>query len=169
MRLALTPLLVAFALLLTSACAGPASFPPSAGGALEDKPIPAFQRDSVNGERVDTTQLQGRVVVVKFIAKYCEPCKKTLPEVEALAKKHPDVAFLGIAEDERQADVAWLVETYRLTFPVIHDRGNVLSGRYRVSSMPTTFVADRTGAIRWVGGPGQTGDEIERAIEAAGQ
>ncbi len=49
----------------------------------------------------------------------------------------------------------------------MHDEGNVLSGRFRVSTMPTTFVADSTGVVRWVGGEGQTEDDLRRAIEAA--
>jgi len=148
-------------------CGGRAEFPPSASSALQGKPLPAFERDSLRGERVDTKALVGRVVVVKFFAKYCEPCKKTLPEVESLAKDHPEVAFVGVAEDEAKADVDWLVATYGLTFPVVHDRGNTLSGRFRVTSMPITFVADKTGTIRWVGGPEQTGRAIGQAIEAA--
>jgi len=162
-------LLVAVALAFATACGEPAVFPPSAQSSLQGKPLPAFQRGSIHGGRVDTTLLRGRVVVVKFFAKYCEPCKKTLPEVETLAKAHPEVAFVGVAEDEGQADVEWLVSTYGLTFPVVHDRGNVLSGRYRVTEMPISFVADKAGTVRWVGGPLQTGAEIEQAIEAAGR
>jgi hypothetical protein len=62
---------------------------------------------------------------------------------------------------------ASLAQRYGLSFAVVHDEGNVLSGRFRVSTMPTTFVADSTGVVRWVGGEGQTEDDLRRAIEAA--
>jgi hypothetical protein len=33
--------------------------------------------------------------------------------------------------------------------------------------MPMTFVADGSGVIRWVGGEGQTEEDLRRAVEAA--
>jgi len=33
--------------------------------------------------------------------------------------------------------------------------------------MPATFVADAHGVVRWVGGEGQTEDDLTRAVEAA--
>jgi peroxiredoxin len=151
------------------ACGGVQHMPPSMASPLAGKPLPDFQRPALDGAKVDTAALRGRVVVVKFFAKYCEPCKRTLPAVEALAKDRADVAFIGVAEDERESDVREVIGAYGLTFPVVHDRANVLSGRYRVSEMPVTFVADAKGVIRWIGGPAQSEDELEQAIGAAGQ
>ena len=54
-----------------------------------------------------------------------------------------------------------------LSFPVVHDASNVLAGRFRVSSMPMTFVADATGMIRWVGAEGQTEGDLRQAVQAA--
>lgn len=162
--------LAALALALAApACGGAPQMPPSMASPLAGKPLPDFQRPALDGARVDTKALRGRVVVVKFFAKYCEPCKRTLPAVEALSKDRADVAFIGVAEDEREADVQEMVRTYGLTFPVVHDRGNVLSGRYRVSEMPVTFVVDAQGVVRWVGGPGQSEDELQQAVAAAAQ
>jgi thiol-disulfide isomerase/thioredoxin len=161
--------LAALALSL-SGCGGGAAaqMPPSAPSPLSGKALPDFQRRSIDGAKIDTKGLRGKVVVVKFFAKYCEPCKKTLPAAEALAKDRADIAFIGVAEDERESDVREVVGTYGLTFPIVHDRGNVLSGRYRVSEMPVTFVADAQGVVRWVGGPGQSEDDLSKAVTAAG-
>src|SRR4051794_27417397 len=65
------------------------------------KPLPDFQRRTLDGPAADTKALRGRVVVVKFFAKYCEPCKQTLPWMESFAESHKDVAVIGVAEDER--------------------------------------------------------------------
>jgi thiol-disulfide isomerase/thioredoxin len=146
---------------LATSCGAPAP-PPSAPSALLQKPIPKFKRRTLAGSSVNTEP--GQVVVVKFFAKYCEPCKKTLPVAERLHQENADVRFIGIAEDEYQADVDEMVQAYSLTFPIVHDRGNVLAGRFRVSEMPITFVADASGAIRWVGGEGQKEDDLEAAI-----
>ncbi|HSN97757.1 MAG TPA: TlpA disulfide reductase family protein [Candidatus Nanopelagicales bacterium] len=145
---------------------GAAQMPPSMQSPIAGKPLPDFKRRTLEGAEVDTKGLRGRVVVVKFFAKYCEPCKRTLPAVQALSKDRQDITFIGIAEDEREVDVREMIGAYGLTFPVIHDRGNVLSGRYRVSEMPVTFVVDAQGTIRWVGGPEQSEVELEQAILA---
>jgi peroxiredoxin len=153
-------------LLLASGCASRPSLPPTAPSALLGKSIPDFARPSLDGQRISTARLRGRAVVVKFFADYCAPCKHTLPVVERLHEKYPDFAFIGVSEDERVATAARLVQQFHLTFPVVLDRGNVLAGRFRVSAMPVTFVVDRRGVVRWVGGPAQTEAELAQALAA---
>jgi thiol-disulfide isomerase/thioredoxin len=157
-------LLGALALGGASSCAGPAAPPASAPSPLLSQPLPDFQRRTLDGGKLDTKGLRGKVVVVKFFAKYCEPCKRTLPAVERMAKEHAEIAFVGVAEDERESDVREVVSLYGLSFPVVHDAGNVLSGRFRVREMPYTFVADATGVVRWVGGPDQSEGDLAQAI-----
>ncbi len=153
---------------LSASGCGPPPQPASAlAHALSGKPLPDFDKRTLGGARVDTKSLRGRVVVVKFFAKYCEPCKRTLPAIEKLHRDDPEIAVVGVAEDESQADAAEVVATYGLSFPVVHDAGNVLAGRYRVSEMPITFVADAEGRIRWIGGPAQSEDDLPAAIASA--
>lgn len=167
MKLALSPtgILLGALLALTAACGGPP--PPSAPSALLAQTLPDFRRPTLDGPTVDTKAARGQVVVVKFFAKYCEPCKRTLPAAEALHRENPDVLFIGVAEDERASDVREVVSAYGLSFPVVHDVGNVLSGRYRVTDMPMTFVARASGEVLWVGGPENTEAGLPLAIAAA--
>jgi thiol-disulfide isomerase/thioredoxin len=143
---------------------GPAVMPPSAASPLASRKLPDFKRRTIDGATIDTAGLRGKVVVVKFFAKYCEPCKRTLPAVEALAEQRADVAFVGVDEDESEADARAVIAEYKLSFPVVHDPGNVLSGRYRVSDLPVTFVGDSQGVVRWVGGTGQAEGDLAAAI-----
>mgnify|MGYP003875041901 CR=1 FL=1 len=149
------------------ACAAKGPPPPSSPSPLAGAQAPQFSRDTLDGRNVDTEALAGKVWVVKFFAEYCEPCKRTLPEAQRLHERYDDVAFIGVSEDERQDAAVSLIRTYGLTFPVVLDRGNVLSGRFRVSELPITFVVDATGTVRWVGGPEQDDNALERAIRAA--
>ena len=159
---ALAPLLV-FAL---GACGRP-SFPESAPHPLFSQKLPEFHRHTLDGGTIESASLAGRPVVVKFFAEYCQPCKLTLPAAERVHQAHDDVAFVGVAEDESSETAEGLVRSMHLTFPVIHDAANVMSGKFRVSELPMTFVADRQGVIRWVGGAGQTEGDLQRAVEAA--
>jgi cytochrome c biogenesis protein CcmG, thiol:disulfide interchange protein DsbE len=146
----------------------PAAYPPSAEQPLYGKPLPAIHhRTTLDGHAFDSDELAGKPVLVKFFADYCLPCRETLPAAERVHEAHPDVVFLGIDEDETAETAQSLAQHYGLTFPVVHDEGNVLSGRFRVSVLPMTFVADRTGVVRWVGADGQTEEELRNAVETA--
>ncbi len=147
---------------------GPATPPASAASPLAQKPVPTFARPTLSGERIDTDELRGQVVVIKFFAEYCEPCKRTLPAAEKLHRKHPNVVFVGVSEDEYSSIAQQVVATYGLSFSVVHDKGNVLAGRFRVTEMPVTFVVDAQGVVQWVGGPGQDEDDLAAAIDAFG-
>lgn len=160
--------LLALMLLLTSvSCATTESSPPpSWPSPLLGQPLPSLDRPALDGHRVTGASFQGRPVVVKFFAKYCEPCKHTLPAVQSLWAEGGEVAVLGISDDEREAEAREVVRSYGLTFPVIHDRGLMLAARFRVHELPATFVVDREGRIAWFGGPGASGRDIRRAAEA---
>jgi len=146
-------------------CGGPP--PPSAPSPLLGKMLPDFRRRALDGSEIDTARGRGRVVVVDFFAKSCEPCRRTLPELEALHRAEPEVLVVGVAEDESVSDANEVVSAHQLTFEVVHDQGNVLSGRFRVSDLPITFVAGPGGAIHWVGDARVTQDGLSRAIAAA--
>jgi len=158
-------------LLAATGCGGatqPADAPPSAAEIahpLRGKPLPAFRRRTIAEAELDTRAMAGRAVVVKFFARYCEPCKRSLPAAERLSKELPQVSFVGIAEDEHLADAAEMVQTSGVSFPVVHDPGHVLGGRFRVSELPLTFLVDRSGTIVSVLGPGDDESAFRSAVE----
>jgi cytochrome c biogenesis protein CcmG/thiol:disulfide interchange protein DsbE len=150
------------------ACARPADPPPpSSPSPVLGQAVPAFRRPTLEGTPFDTAALGGRVLVVDFFAAYCRPCQRTLPALEALHRERPDVTFVGVSLDETPEDAARMVNRHRLTFPVIHDRGHVLAGRFRVTELPTAFVVDGSGRIIWTAGPAQPEDALPRAVTAA--
>jgi thiol-disulfide isomerase/thioredoxin len=153
--------------LVVFACAGaPPPMPASSTSQLLRRPLPAFQRATLDGRTFDTKAHPSGVVVVKFFAEYCQPCQKTLPAAEKLHRDRPDVLFVGVSEDESASVARDLVARHGLTFPVVHDAGNVLAGRFRVSEMPVVFVSGPNGEIVWVGGPDQREDALAQAVDS---
>jgi len=152
--------------------------PPSSASRVLDAAMPAFRRPTVQGGSFDSAQTPGNLLVIDFFAAYCRPCQRKLPELEALHRRHPGLSIVGVSLDESSDVARRSVARHRLTFPVVHDAGNVLAGRLRVTELPISFVVvveggqkDGQGRIRWVGGPDQPDDALARAVAAltAGQ
>lgn len=162
------PLFSVLALALAG-CGGapPAAAPPSSRSSLLGQSAPAFRREALDGSRVDVGAASGKVAVVKFVARYCKPCTRTLPAIEKLHLARPEIAIVAVSEDEHESEARELVAAYHLTFPVVHDAQQILSARWRVADLPITFVLDGKGTVAWVGGPEKTEADLVRAIEAA--
>lgn len=153
------------ALLAAAGCRPEA--PSSITHTLLQDTAPDFSRLTLTGDNLDTARLRGGLLVVKFFAQWCDPCQRTLPAFENLHRQRTsDVVFVGVSEDERAVDAEAQVKRYGLTFPIVVDRQGTIAARFRLSMMPMTFVIDRWGRLRWVGGPKQTETELAAAIAA---
>lgn len=151
--------------LLVACAAGAPAFPVSSSHTLLGQPLPDMHHGRTLGG--GTLEVGEAPVVVKFFAGYCQPCKTTLPAAERVHEEYPDVQFVGVDEDESPETARELARSYGLTFPVVHDEGNVLADRFGVSAMPATFMADAAGIIRWVGAANQTEQELRQAVRAS--
>ena len=143
-----------------------AKAPPSSPSSLLGQPAPSFKREAVDGTKVDVGSPAGKVMVVKFIATYCQPCMKTLPAIEKMHEEHPEIAIVGVSEDEHESEAKQLVSSLHLTFPVVHDQQQVLAARWRVRDLPVTYVIDGKGNVAWVGGPEKSQDDLVAAALA---
>jgi cytochrome c biogenesis protein CcmG, thiol:disulfide interchange protein DsbE len=156
--------LVAALTCLVLGCAASYPLPASAPSPLLVRSMPDFRRAALDGTTVDTAARRGRPLVIKFFAEYCAPCWRSLSELERLHRVRGDVAVVGVSEDETLASAFRMRARFGLSFPIVHDRDHGLSGRFRVTALPMTFVIDRQGIVRWVA---ETRDEeLERAIAA---
>lgn len=149
------------------ACAtAPAELPTSSPSRLVGRPVPAFHRPTVQGGNFSTDDTAGHVVVVEFFARYCQPCQQRLPAAERLREELPDVRVVGVSLDETPGAALEQVRRYHLGFPVIHDAGLVLAGRFRVNELPYALVVGPDGRVLWAGGPGQPPEALRQAAVA---
>jgi cytochrome c biogenesis protein CcmG/thiol:disulfide interchange protein DsbE len=155
---------------LVGACAhqesAPAAPPPSSPSRMLDATLAPFHRPTLQGGTFDSAAATGQIMVIDFFAAYCRPCQRKLPALEALHRRQPRVSIVGVSLDETGDAARKSVTRHHLTFPVVHDAGNVLAGRLRVTELPISFVVDGRGRIRWVGGPDQPDDALARAVAA---
>lgn len=122
------------------------------GPAEVGKLAPALSMQVLNGKGDITTEsLRGKVAIVDFWATWCAPCKQSFPKLEEIAKQNPDtVRVVGVSVDDAPDGIVNFAKASGATFPVGWDEGHAIANRWKVDSMPTTYILDTTGKIRFV-------------------
>ena len=106
---------------------------------------------------------RGKVVLLNFWATWCGPCVAELPSLLQLHRANPDLVVLAVSIDEDPAGIPAFLDETHATFPVVWDEGQVVSQRYTPPTMPTSFVVDKSGIVRFVHAGFRAGDEAELA------
>ncbi len=124
---------------------------------------PSFTMQSLNGKgTVSLNGIAGKVTVVEFWATWCEPCKKSLVDLEELRKKSGgSIEVIGIAVDDTPRGVEAFAKAQGLSFPIAWDENHSMMFRWSVTEMPATFVLDGKGRIRFVHEPEKNKDPAE--------
>jgi peroxiredoxin len=104
------------------------------------------------GDKPDETK---KLVVMSFFATYCEPCKKEMPELARLYSSYKDqglgVMLVSIDKgDEQRQTIIDLAKEHGVTFPVMHDRYQVVARRYNAERLPYMLMIDPAGAVKVV-------------------
>lgn len=107
----------------------------------------------VDGAEYRLSDLRGSVVLVNFWASWCQPCVKEIPNLQRLrasyAGKPFEILAINVMEDENQ--VRHFVTLHGINFPVLLDRDGKQFAAWGSEVLPTTFVIDATGIVRYVG------------------
>jgi peroxiredoxin len=129
-----------------------------AQGNFPGERAPDFTLKSISGKNLKLSEFRGRVILVNFWATWCKPCKEELPYFNRLYTKYRDLGLeiLGINIDKDSLQASGMSQALNLTFPILLDPPGQVSSRYKIRSMPTTFVIGKDGTIRhihWGFGP----------------
>lgn len=122
--------------------------------------LPAIGPQGELGAKFTLADAGGKIVVVDFWAVWCDPCLRSMPHLDQLAREHPDVVFVAVALD-RFADARVLFDEHHYQLKLLADDGDV-SLRYGASTIPHTVVIAPDGRVRDVGRGGEL--DLDREI-----
>lgn len=117
----------------------------------ERKPAPILRGTDLNGQPVDTSSWKGEPGVINVWASWCAPCRKEAPELVAVAKKNPDVNFLGLDTRDSEAPAKAFIKKYGITYPNLPDPDGQLLLAFADSlppqAVPSTLLIDSQGRV----------------------
>lgn len=152
-----------------------------------NQPAADFTLTDLQGNRVNLADLKGKIVILDFWATWCVPCKASFPAMQMAQDKYkndPNIKFLFIHTWERTAtpveDVKAYIAGTKYSFQILMDtkdpetKANKVVDSYNVSSIPTKFIIDKKGNIRFklTGFDGSNEalvDELSMAIDLASE
>lgn len=138
---------------------------------------PVFSLKDINGKEVKLSDYAGKIVVLDLWATWCAPCIASFPAMQVMVEKHPEIAFLFVAVEEKVANplprVKEFIEKRKYPFTVLIDEPiEPNSSQYKIISaytpngIPAKYIIDRNGILRFRTSGFDTDTELINELEA---
>ena len=117
-----------------------------------------FDLENMDEEYRKLSSYKGKVVLLNFWATWCPPCIREMPSMERLHQQvaAEDFNVIAINQMENPDDVFAFTGQLEIdpTFEILFDSDSKVSSAYAVRGLPTTYLIDKKGNIRYraVGG-----------------
>jgi peroxiredoxin len=125
-----------------------------------------FKLPAVNGEEISLQSFRGKVVLLNFWATWCGPCREELPELARMQEKFRPrgLVVVAVTVDNELENVRGFLKKHEVKLQALWDRRKKVADAYAVEKMPSSYLLDRNGVIRFVH-RGYSPEELKR-IEA---
>ena len=120
------------------------------------EPAPFFSLNVMananGGGKLTLNDYRGKVIYLDFWASWCGPCRRSFSVLNELRNKYPRSKFEVIAVnlDEDRDDALAFLQKYKVDYPIVYDTQNKIPYDYKLKGMPTAFLIDRAGVIRYI-------------------
>jgi len=123
---------------------------------------PDFSLQDMDGDTFELKSARGHWVFLHFWASWCGPCKKEMPAVHRLADIMQDqlqIVMINTAEDEDT--IFAFLAAINVSLNSLLDKDGLVTEAWKPRGLPTTFLIDPQGKIKYQAIGGRDWDEAE--------
>lgn len=107
-----------------------------------------FRLSDLQGRNWSLQELSGKVVLVNFWATWCPPCRKEMPDLDALYQRFQKRGLVILAISDEEVDkVKPFLAAHPVSYPVLLDPARKVNELFQVEGIPKTFVYGRDGKL----------------------
>ena len=115
-------------------------------------PAPTLHASDLSGATKTLADYRGKVLLLNYWATWCPPCLREMPSLERLRASMVGrpLEIVAIDSAEPAEEVNAYLSRMKLGFPVLLDENGSNTQRWKVFALPTTFLLDGEGRVRYV-------------------
>ncbi len=114
--------------------------------------LPEFSLEDLQGRKISSADLRGKVVIVDFWATWCQPCKKEMPGYQSLVDRYGARGFavVGFKFDVMPdtEDPVQFARKIGVRYPLAVAAEDLKAKFGGIEGLPTTLIYDRQGTLR---------------------
>ncbi|MCP4215879.1 MAG: TlpA family protein disulfide reductase, partial [bacterium] len=131
------------------------------------KPVKAFQLKDLGGNDISPAKYKGKVLLLDFWATWCGPCVKEIPTLVAdyAELKGKGFEIIGISLDKDKAKLDAFIKDNKVSWPIAFSGGgwkDATARLYGINSIPSTWLVDKKGNLRYFG---IRGEKLKEAVK----
>lgn len=134
-----------------------------------------FSKEDIYGNKITVAKGDGKVTLIDFWATWCVPCVRGMPELQKIYKTYgdrEDFRMIGISIDRKIDDLREYLEKHEIQWTQIFEklsdgttRDGDLAKLYNGYAVPTYYIIDRNGIIRYNFDSRRAGEELEEVLK----
>jgi peroxiredoxin len=107
-----------------------------------------FTLADLEGKKWTLSGLHGKVVLVNFWATWCPPCRKEMPDLQALYDEFKGRGLVVLAiSDETDDKVKPFIAEHKYGYPILLDPERKVNDLFQIGGIPKSFLYDREGKL----------------------